>query len=128
MGLSRRRLAPVRRQRTQPRCSSHQLGRLARIREGDRPFVARHAGAGDSRHECRPLSKAAARGDISVLPLRGTAFSRPVDAPDELGLLSLPAHARFSRRSEEHTSELQSLMRISYAVFCLKKKTQYNTY
>src|SRR3546814_7454911 len=31
-------------------------------------------------------------------------------------------------RSEEHTSELQSLMRISYAVFCLKKKTQRNNY
>src|SRR3546814_3301252 len=30
--------------------------------------------------------------------------------------------ARDSSRSEEHTSELQSLMRISYAVFCLKKK------
>src|SRR3546814_9781583 len=29
-------------------------------------------------------------------------------------------------RSEEHTSELQSLMRISYAVFCLKKKTHVN--
>src|SRR3546814_9263594 len=29
-------------------------------------------------------------------------------------------------RSEEHTSELQSLMRISYAVFCLKKKRHYN--
>src|SRR3546814_4113864 len=29
-----------------------------------------------------------------------------------------------ANRSEEHTSELQSLMRISYAVFCLKKKTQ----
>src|SRR3546814_5307890 len=29
-------------------------------------------------------------------------------------------------RSEEHTSELQSLMRISYAVFCLKTKTNYN--
>src|SRR3546814_4401379 len=29
-----------------------------------------------------------------------------------------------ARRSEEHTSELQSLMRISYAVFCLKKKKQ----
>src|SRR3546814_10262335 len=29
-------------------------------------------------------------------------------------------------RSEEHTSELQSLMRISYAVFCLKKKTKHN--
>src|SRR3546814_7290918 len=30
-----------------------------------------------------------------------------------------------ARRSEEHTSELQSLMRISYAVFCLKKKKNY---
>src|SRR3546814_7945774 len=33
--------------------------------------------------------------------------------------------ARRGSRSEEHTSELQSLMRISYAVFCLKKKKQY---
>src|SRR3546814_9047564 len=33
----------------------------------------------------------------------------------------------FDDRSEEHTSELQSLMRISYAVFCLKKKTQHIT-
>src|SRR3546814_6547403 len=32
----------------------------------------------------------------------------------------------FVERSEEHTSELQSLMRISYAVFCLKKKTRHN--
>src|SRR3546814_3907712 len=31
-----------------------------------------------------------------------------------------------AERSEEHTSELQSLMRISYAVFCLKKKTTHN--
>src|SRR3546814_1343094 len=31
----------------------------------------------------------------------------------------------FRKRSEEHTSELQSLMRISYAVFCLKKKNTY---
>src|SRR3546814_5309072 len=31
-------------------------------------------------------------------------------------------------RSEEHTSELQSLMRISYAVFCLKKKTKQTPY
>src|SRR3546814_11312563 len=34
--------------------------------------------------------------------------------------------SRFSCRSEEHTSELQSLMRISYAVFCLKKKKTLN--
>src|SRR3546814_7161036 len=38
----------------------------------------------------------------------------------DLGLGIVP------HRSEEHTSELQSLMRISYAVFCLKKKKQYN--
>src|SRR3546814_4716489 len=35
---------------------------------------------------------------------------------------SAGAVKRVSKRSEEHTSELQSLMRISYAVFCLKKK------
>src|SRR3546814_5482792 len=35
--------------------------------------------------------------------------------------------AAFEQRSEEHTSELQSLMRISYAVFCLKKKNQHQT-
>src|SRR3546814_14410527 len=35
------------------------------------------------------------------------------------------ARERGEQRSEEHTSELQSLMRISYAVFCLKKKTQH---
>src|SRR3546814_4559597 len=35
------------------------------------------------------------------------------------------ARVRGLARSEEHTSELQSLMRISYAVFCLKKKKQY---
>src|SRR3546814_3717206 len=40
------------------------------------------------------------------------------------GRLSMPAWCQrpSSARSEEHTSELQSLMRISYAVFCLKKK------
>src|SRR3546814_5994684 len=36
------------------------------------------------------------------------------------------AERRVHLRSEEHTSELQSIMRISYAVFCLKKKTQHS--
>src|SRR3546814_3873517 len=40
---------------------------------------------------------------------------------DSRGFLDVLQKA-FSARSEEHTSELQSLMRISYAVFCLKKK------
>src|SRR3546814_5934580 len=43
---------------------------------------------------------------------RNTGNSGPADQSDLL------------KRSEEHTSELQSLMRISYAVFCLKKKNQ----
>src|SRR3546814_3081843 len=38
---------------------------------------------------------------------------------------ALARESRYVERSEEHTSELQSLMRISYAVFCLKKKTQH---
>src|SRR3546814_7698909 len=44
----------------------------------------------------------------------------------EIGVLqgAQAGHAGVHERSEEHTSELQSLMRISYAVFCLKKKTQ----
>src|SRR3546814_7326730 len=57
-------------------------------------------------------------------PRRGLARHRP-------GRLARDHHRRrqgprrlHHHRSEEHTSELQSLMRISYAVFCLKKKTQ----
>src|SRR3546814_5110031 len=41
--------------------------------------------------------------------------------------LTLPAVDKVVQRSEEHTSELQSLMRISYDVFCLKNKKQRNT-
>src|SRR3546814_3779341 len=43
------------------------------------------------------------------------------------GLPGQPAADEGGVRSEEHTSELQSLMRISYAVFCLKKKKKQNT-
>src|SRR3546814_10752671 len=46
-------------------------------------------------------------------------FSVPERIYMEQAIFSVPA----SSRSEEHTSELQSLMRISYAVFCLKKKS-----
>src|SRR3546814_9440017 len=43
--------------------------------------------------------------------------------PATLGKDGILRHDYAQERSEEHTSELQSLMRISYAVFCLKKKT-----
>src|SRR3546814_9757606 len=47
-----------------------------------------------------------------------------VEPVDEMALVVRLPHVdrAIERRSEEHTSELQSLMRISYAVFCLKKK------
>src|SRR3546814_2246583 len=47
---------------------------------------------------------------------------RRATRPLRLELKQLERETDFSPRSEEHTSELQSLMRISYAVFCLKKK------
>src|SRR3546814_9255422 len=52
-----------------------------------------------------------------MLRLRGENFA---------ALLAARMMNRNTARSEEHTSELQSLMRISYAVFCLKKKKQVN--
>src|SRR3546814_3708134 len=60
---------------------------------------------------------------FSFVPLR--------EPPERTRATSLPstykATSARGRRSEEHTSELQSLMRISYAVFCLKKKKENNT-
>src|SRR3546814_7414346 len=60
---------------------------------------------------------------------RGAARGAPGEVRDGQGLRGdlrrpLPAHLD---RSEEHTSELQSIMRISYAVFCLKKKIKTST-
>src|SRR3546814_6735566 len=46
----------------------------------------------------------------------------PADGLHAEGAEQVRQHAADEQRSEEHTSELQSLMRISYAVFCLKKK------
>src|SRR3546814_9645682 len=66
---------------------------------------------------------------LAVVDLADGAMRRQLGAPDGRHFYG---HAVFDRaerllytteRSEEHTSELQSLMRTSYAVFCLKKKT-----
>src|SRR3546814_3537822 len=54
---------------------------------------------------------------------RGDVFVGRSASPPGLGYLVRPLNKQENdHRSEEHTSELQSLMRISYAVFCLKKK------
>src|SRR3546814_8882223 len=67
----------------------------------------------------RPIGLAVRDRGLPVLPghVRGAVDSGIPDDPAQ----QLPARAARSR-SEEHTSELQSLMRISYAVFCMKKK------
>src|SRR3546814_5139362 len=58
------------------------------------------------------------------LAIRGSPVSLPKPGGDRLGVDGV---GQTGERSEEHTSELQSLMRISYAVFCLKKKKQTQT-
>src|SRR3546814_4675317 len=57
-------------------------------------------------------------------PARGCADREIAPVPHEIALRRHRRRAIQPRRSEEHTSELQSLMRISYAVFCLEKKKQ----
>src|SRR3546814_6647252 len=59
-----------------------------------------------------------------TIPYRPSSPVELRQAPDALALaaLALILEDGERARSEEHTSELQSLMRISYAVFCLKKK------
>src|SRR3546814_3406030 len=64
----------------------------------------------------RSIPSASARARTSVEP--GTQIALTPGAT----LRPRNSAAARRRRSEEHTSELQSLMRISYAVFCLKKK------
>src|SRR3546814_2046610 len=62
----------------------------------------------------------------------GSAYNPSATTLEELAHFGAATERRIERiervvadRSEEHTSELQSLMRISYAVFCLKKKKNY---
>src|SRR3546814_2572204 len=61
-----------------------------------------------------------AGGDAIVVVLE---LHLAVGGPARARTLAAPAATAGGDRSEEHTSELQSLMRISYAVFCLKKQT-----
>src|SRR3546814_5608987 len=70
---------------------------------------------------CR-CSPSTGRGSANDVPVQGVA-GRAIRGIDGGGYItrSNSIDLYIMRRSEEHTSELQSLMRISYAVFCLKK-------
>src|SRR3546814_2145390 len=86
-------------------------------------FLSRHhRHSGHGRTLARRQAGRGARAQDSALPVAAV--------PRRRGIYRFPRKirtadgnpARLQDRSEEHTSELQSLMRISYAVFCLKKK------
>src|SRR3546814_10260453 len=100
-----------------------------------RPAAKRRRGGGncqDSRQratveipQLRRLALRRSRAAGSVLeaePHEPRSAVRFEPAAAIISPLEVPGEALEIRRSEEHTSELQSLMRISYAVFCLKKK------
>src|SRR3546814_1218426 len=85
------------------RCSSGRIpaGQAHRVGEADHTGIDHPAGEAGRIHAlCLASTRQAATTALATSPQRGSVL-----------------------RSEEHTSELQSLMRSSYAVFCLKKKT-----
>src|SRR3546814_3607386 len=109
-------------------CSSD----LQESRPGARCWMLdrRKAGRGHATHGAR-LSALGLRGWYTGGRLRRRHYAvspggwrRTLQKSDSAQIVVRRFH---SGRSEEHTSELQSLMRISYAVFCLKKKKKINT-
>src|SRR3546814_3772279 len=71
--------------------------------------------------ECRPAASAAVHRTDRRAAIHRVQHPRGINGLVAQQRRTL-AGGRIERRSEEHTSELQSLMRTSYAVFCLKKK------
>src|SRR3546814_6900965 len=109
-------------------CSSDLLNRVGpvdiaeRVVAGRAAFPVRRV----EQHNLLAALAAETRRDFVVLTLNIEHDNR-IRPLQQIGNDDADALARSGRgRSEEHTSELQSLMRISYAVFCLKKKN--NTY
>src|SRR3546814_1309066 len=91
-----------------------------KLRRGDGSFARDHIRAVAQRVEVVSKTEVRIRGLRSEL-LRTLTAASGVEAA-VLGVRAFEPKWRARNRSEEHTSELQSLMRISYAVFCLKKK------
>src|SRR3546814_1248070 len=95
---------------------------LFRARGAGGVAAARHARERAGRaYECGDQARAGTgdRGFSRRLTSVGLCRTNPLAAPQQKDYIAgIMSHAR----SEEHTSELQSLMRISYAVFCFKKK------
>src|SRR3546814_9536792 len=99
-----------------------QRGRIALLTAEGVFIDPQHLGATAARQLPDPLR------DKGLIPTLNGGTANPVRAR-QLALTHAPIMGLedLQARSEEHTSELQSLMRISYAVFCLKKKNKQNT-
>src|SRR3546814_7153944 len=116
-------------------CSSD-LGRTRNIRrrQPDARVRNAHLRADRTRADPARTARRARTGLAQRLSCQGAGKDRPRTGrrrsrvagkevrADRIGSFVMPDLFRHPTRSEEHTSELQSLMRISYAVFCLKKK------
>src|SRR3546814_1337785 len=102
----------------------------------DAKTPAAHLGEGDQvaaraprRRAIAPVAKADALlagavgvHDVELLAATPVAFKHDLGTIRRIAATRIDSGRSRQPRSEEHTSELQSLMRISYAVFCLKKK------
>src|SRR3546814_1930146 len=87
------------------------------------PAAGRHHGATPARFLHRSRIVPSRAGPMAPAKGHGNRMSQQTTIRKLAALVNTPV----DKRSEEHTSELQSLMRISYAVFCLKKKDTPNT-
>src|SRR3546814_7118699 len=100
-------------------------GRLDGLRvEGDAQIARLVQRIGDGRVELARIAGVAVRAGERQDQRGGRPAFQRHDLPRLLVKSLAAAMQRIDLRSEEHTSELQSLMRISYAVFCLQKKKQ----
>src|SRR3546814_4374888 len=105
---------------------------FARRRSSTLPAVAHHVPPGSGHdHSNAPMTVPAAHGlgmrrVLLTISVPDNAYTSTSGCSCHGPSCHTPNH-RSPPRSEEHTSELQSLMRISYAVFCLKKKKTNNT-
>src|SRR3546814_4313424 len=87
---------------------------------------AESSAAGASTRNCQSAAFAPPKPPLHVAPRSAfPSFATPVEVNEEKETYEATQFSSFEpvpQRSEEHTSELQSLMRTSYAVFCLKTK------
>src|SRR3546814_7260319 len=111
----------------QPACNSATPANGVRRRSGLRPrrLLTPHLDSGPETHAASPMKAvggvAPTYDALGSSPCEGRGVPTGRADPKQPSPAFAGAELR-DRRSEEHTSELQSLMRISYAVFCLKKK------